>query len=119
MLYQTVLVYTVHDPHFHFIVREKRFRLNINCTVSFPNGPLPVNPILPAILEAPVLLEYFSDNSFSQNKTPNQFHVGEKVYVRAYTNITDGNIKMMVTDCYTLPSATLDPKLIYFIIRNG
>lgn len=78
-----------------------------------------MNPILPANSDASVLLEYFSDNSFSQNKTLNQFHVGEKVYVRAYTNVTDGNIKMMVTDCYTLPSATLDQKLIYFIIRNG
>lgn len=119
MQYLTVLVYAVHDPHFHFIVREKRFRLNINCTVSFPNGPLPVNPILPAYTDAPVMLEFFSDSSFSQNKTLDQFHVGEKVFVRAYDNITHGNIKMMLTDCYTLPSATLDPKLVYFIIRNG
>lgn len=121
LLYQTVLVYVVHDSHFHFIVREIRFRLNINCTVSFPNGPLPVNPILvlPAYADVPVMLDFFSGSSFSQNKTLDKFHVGEKVFVRAYTNITDGNIKMMLTDCYTLPLTTLDPKLLYFIIRNG
>lgn len=69
-----------------------------------------MNPILPAYADALVMLEFFADSSFSQNKTLDQFNVGEKVFVRAYTNITDGNFKMMLTDCYTLPSATLQSK---------
>ncbi|XP_048747662.2 uncharacterized protein LOC125659908 [Ostrea edulis] len=112
--FHNVLVYAVHDSFYHFIVREYRFRMNVSCTVGFPNGPLPTIPS-----DYPVLLKFYSDSSFLQTKTLNSSKVGDKVYVRAYTDISDSHLKMKLSDCYTTPSSFSDPQMVYFIIRNG
>ncbi|XP_022345606.1 uncharacterized protein LOC111138093 isoform X2 [Crassostrea virginica] len=114
LIYQTVLVYAIHDHQHPFIIREKRFRLSINCSLDFPNGPLPDNN-----KDFPVLLEYFSDPAFSVGKALERFDAGEEVYVRAYSNTTDNSSSMTLSDCFTSPSANSDPTMVYYIIQNG
>ncbi|XP_061178331.1 oncoprotein-induced transcript 3 protein-like [Saccostrea echinata] len=115
--YQNVLVYAVHDKHYHFIVREHRFRLTVNCTKVFPNGPFTNNASIH--FDQPLHVQFFSDPSYLHVKTLNSSKVGEKVYVRAYSDDKDSHSKTRLSNCYTTPALSTDPNMVYFIIKNG
>ncbi|XP_062606477.1 oncoprotein-induced transcript 3 protein-like [Saccostrea cucullata] len=117
--YQNILIYAVHDKLHHFIVREYRFRLKVNCTKLFPNGPFNNNANSSIKFDQPLHLQFFSDPSYLHVKSLNSSKVGDKVYVRAYSDVNDSHSKTRLSDCYTTPMFSTNPTMVYFIIKDG
>ncbi|XP_061178330.1 deleted in malignant brain tumors 1 protein-like [Saccostrea echinata] len=111
--YRSELVCPRHDRLYHFIIREIRLRKNLLCKF------FSINSASSTLRDRLVHLQFFSDPSLSRSKNFHSSKVGEKLYVRAFSDVTDSTLKMRLSHCYTTPAIVTDSKMQYFIIRNG
>ncbi|XP_062602411.1 pancreatic secretory granule membrane major glycoprotein GP2-like [Saccostrea cucullata] len=128
IIYTNKLIYALHDPNHHFIVREYRFQINVDCYLPrsegnsghFNHGHDVTSSIhVNGSGHHQVHLQFYTDSSFTQIKPLYGSPVGDTVYVKATTNVRDYNVKMKLSDCFTTPTYSSDPSLRYFIISNG
>ena len=66
-----------------------------------------------------VNLQFYTDSSFIHQKPSFGSKVGDKVYVKAYTDIRNYDIKMRLDDCYTKPSMHSSDNFRFYLIRDG
>ncbi|XP_062606690.1 deleted in malignant brain tumors 1 protein-like [Saccostrea cucullata] len=111
--YSSELMCPRHDRLYHFIIREVRLRRTLLCKF------FSLNSASSTLRDRLVHLQYFSDPSLSRSKSFDNSQVGDKVYVRAFSDVTDSHLKMRLSYCYTTPAIVTESKMQYFIIRNG
>ncbi|XP_048747371.1 deleted in malignant brain tumors 1 protein-like [Ostrea edulis] len=109
--YSNEIICAHHDPLYHFIIREIQLRTNLLCKF-FSFSSLTTKERL-------VHLQFFSNPSLSRLTNFNTSQVGDNVYVRAYSDITNSALRMRLSHCYVTPTIITDPKMRYFIIQNG
>ncbi|XP_078312996.1 uncharacterized protein LOC111133966 isoform X2 [Crassostrea virginica] len=107
--YRNELICARHDPLYHFIIREIRLRVNLLCKFFAPLTSK----------DRQVHLRYFEDPMLSRSKSIDSCSVGEKLYVRAYSDVMDSRIKMILSHCYVTPKVITDHSMQYYIIKNG
>ncbi|KAK3087871.1 hypothetical protein FSP39_011764, partial [Pinctada imbricata] len=129
VVYAGELKYAVHDPVRHFRKREYRFRVKVDCHMPRQEGASgninhgTTNPLdghdINGSSHHSVNLEFFTDPSFTHPTYAYGSKVGENVYVKAYTDIRNDDIKMNLDSCYTTPSYYSSESYRYYIIRDG
>lgn len=130
LIYSNTLIYAVHDPVQHFIVREYRFKITVECDMSkIESGHNNVNnnhgqleeQTVAGIGHFAVQLKFYGDGRYQNefNGFPPSYMIGEKVYVKVETPIHDYDVKMRLTDCFTKPTESSSDIYIYYLIKNG
>ena len=110
-------MYSVHDPVHHSIVREYRFKINVECNMSMTeNGHNNTNPSHLA-----VALTFYSDSKYRHEFSgfPPSYMIGDNVYVKVQAHINDDDVKMRLSDCYTKPTESSGDIYLYYLIKNG
>lgn len=123
------IIYAVHDQNHHFIVREYRFRVPVDCFLPrnegssghYYHGHITIPPAhhVTGSTHHTVHLRFYTDSSFQHPKSLYGSKVGDTVYVKAFTDVRDYDQKMRLSDCYTTPTSSSYSSLKYFIIQNG
>uniref|UniRef100_A0A8W8IGP4 ZP-C domain-containing protein n=1 Tax=Magallana gigas TaxID=29159 RepID=A0A8W8IGP4_MAGGI len=121
------IIYAVHDPSHHLIVREYRFRVPVDCFLPrnegssghYYHGHVTIPPAhhVTGSTHHTVHHRFYTDSSFQHPKSLYGSKVGDTVYVKAFTDVRDYNQNR--TDCYTTPTSSSYSSLKYFIIQNG
>eukprot|EP00105_Crassostrea_gigas_P038245 XP_019922393.1 PREDICTED: deleted in malignant brain tumors 1 protein-like [Crassostrea gigas] len=129
IVHSNEIIYAVHDPNHHFIVREYRFRVPVDCFLPrneessnhYYHGLATIPPAhhVTGSTHHTVHLRFYTDSSFQHPKSLYGSKVGDTVYVKAFTDVRDYNQKMRLSDCYATPTASPYSNLKYFIIQNG
>lgn len=130
ILYTNELTYALHDPNHHFIIHEYRFRVPVDCYLARAEGSsghfnhghdvtVPASHHVTGSSHHTVYLQFYRDSSFTYTKPLYGSKVGDIVYVKAYTDVRDYNLKMRLSDCFTTPTSSAYSNMKYFIIQNG
>uniref|UniRef100_A0A8W8IIT1 Deleted in malignant brain tumors 1 protein n=1 Tax=Magallana gigas TaxID=29159 RepID=A0A8W8IIT1_MAGGI len=129
IVHSNEIIYALHDPNHHFIVREYRFRVPVDCFLPrneessnhYYHGHVTIPPAhhVTGSTHHTVHLRFYTDSSFQHPKSLYGSKVGDTVYVKAFTDVRDYNQKMRLSDCYATPTASPYSNLKYFIIQNG
>ena len=116
-------MYSVHDPVHHSIVREYRFKVNVECNMSMiENGHINTNQSHVAGTEhLTVELTFYSDSKYQHEFSgfPPSYMIGDNVYVKVQAHINDDDVKMRLSDCYTKPTESSGDIYLYYLIKNG
>jgi len=123
-------VYSVHDPVHHFIVREYRFKVNVECDMSkTENGHENINQNHGQLDQQTVAgtghfvveLKFYNDSKYQHEFSglPPSYMIGDNVYVKVQTHIHDYDVKMRLSDCYTKPMESSADVYLYYLIKNG
>ena len=110
-------MYSVHDPVHHSIVREYRFKINVECNMSMTeNGHNNTNPSHLA-----VALTFYSDSKYQHafSGFPPSYMIGDNIYVKVQSYINDDDAKMRLSECYTKPTESSGDIYLYYLIKNG
>ena len=110
-------MYSVHDPVHHSIVREYRFKVNVECNMSMTeNGHNNTNPSHLA-----VALTFYSDSKYQHEFSgfPPSYMIGDNVFVKVQTHINNDDVKMRLSDCYTKPTESSGDIYLYYLIKYG
>ena len=124
------IVYALHDPNHHFIVREYRFRVPVDCYTPRNEGgsghinhghdiTLPPSHHVTGSSHHTVHLQFYTDSTFQHLKSLYGSKIGDTIYVKAFTDVRDYNLKMRLSDCFTTPTPDKYTSMKYFIIKNG
>ena len=128
IVYSNELVYALHDPNYHFITKEYRFRLKTDCYISRnegSGGQFYHNYVTDSSQHVTnsghhyVHLAFYSDPQFTHNKPLYGSKVGDNVYVKAYTDLRNYNIKMRLDECYTKPTRYGSDAYRFYLLRDG
>ncbi|XP_078312094.1 uncharacterized protein LOC111136198 [Crassostrea virginica] len=128
--YTNEIVYALHDPNHHFIVREYRFRVPVDCYTPRNEGgsghiyhghdiTLPPSHHVTGSSHHTVHLQFYTDSTFQHLKSLYGSKIGDTIYVKAFTDVRDYNLKMRLSDCFTTPTPEKNTSMKYFIIKNG
>ncbi|XP_033725597.1 deleted in malignant brain tumors 1 protein-like isoform X1 [Pecten maximus] len=132
--YTNTLVYAYRDPNYKFIIREYRFKIDVECdmatheTVSqhFIETHNQVrkrssNPHISGSGHYNMQMAFYRDQGYQQQMPGNPLTVsiGQDIYVSVTTPLSDYDVKMRVESCYTLPSPTAGDQLKFYLIKNG
>ncbi|XP_069142270.1 CUB and zona pellucida-like domain-containing protein 1 [Argopecten irradians] len=139
-VYTNTLVYALRDANYKFIIREFRFRIDLECnmakqvTVSqhFIETNNQVrrrsnNPRISGHGYYNVLMAFYRDPNFLHQMTghsvmdtsPLPVDIGTDIYVKLATHVTNTDVKMRLDVCYTLPSPGAGDSLKFYLIRNA
>ncbi|XP_062575526.1 deleted in malignant brain tumors 1 protein-like [Saccostrea cucullata] len=130
VVYTNQLVYALHDPNHHYIIHEYRFRVPVDCYLKrneagsghFNHGhdvTMPSAHHVTGSTHHSVHIQFYTDSTFRYTKPLYGSRVGDRVYVKAYTDVRDYNLKMRISDCFTTPTPSEFSSMKYFIIQNG
>lgn len=111
--YSNELLCARHDRLYHFIIREVRLQVKLLCKF------FSLDVVSSTPTDRQVHLQYFSDPALTRAKDFNRCQAGEKLYVRALSDVTDSNIKMRLSHCYITPAVITDLGMQYYIIKDG
>uniref|UniRef100_A0A8W8IK29 ZP domain-containing protein n=1 Tax=Magallana gigas TaxID=29159 RepID=A0A8W8IK29_MAGGI len=111
--YSNELLCARHDRLYHFIIREVRLQVKLLCKF------FSLDVVSSTPTDRQVHLQYFSDPALTRAKDFNRCRAGEKLYVRALSDVTDSNIKMRLSHCYITPAVITDLGMQYYIIKDG
>ncbi|XP_069109314.1 LOW QUALITY PROTEIN: CUB and zona pellucida-like domain-containing protein 1 [Argopecten irradians] len=132
--YTNTLVYAYRDPNYKFIIREYRFKIDVECdmatreTVSqhFIESHNQVrvrsnNPSISSSGHYHVHMTFYRDRGFQQQMLGNPLTVsiGQDIFVSVNTPLSDFDVKMKVDSCYTLPSPDAGNQFKFHLIKDG
>ncbi|XP_069101974.1 uncharacterized protein [Argopecten irradians] len=132
--YTNTLVYAYRDPNYKFIIREYRFKIDVECdmatreTVSqhFIESHNQVrkrsnNPHISGSGHYHMHMSFYSDRGFQQQMLGNPLTVsiGQDIFVSVNTPLSDFDVKMKVDSCYTLPTPDAGNQYKFYLIKDG
>ncbi|XP_060084161.1 protein eyes shut homolog [Ylistrum balloti] len=139
-VYSNTLVYALRDANYEFIIRDYRFRIDLECrmniheTVSqhFIETQNQVrtrsnNPRISGQGHYAISMTFYTDlnflhpliDNYVMTNNPLSADIGEDIYVKLATLVSDPDVKMRVDSCYTLPSPGAGENLKLYLIRNA
>ncbi|XP_060085476.1 deleted in malignant brain tumors 1 protein-like [Ylistrum balloti] len=132
--YTNTLVYAYRDANYKFIIREYRFKIDVECDMSTHETVSQHfiqthnqarthrnNPHISSTGHYNIHMAFYRDSGYQQQMYGNPLTVGigEDIYVSVTTPLSDYDVKMRVESCYTLPSRGAGNHLKYYLIQNG
>ncbi|OWF54227.1 CUB and zona pellucida-like domain-containing protein 1 [Mizuhopecten yessoensis] len=134
MEYTNTLIYAYRDATYKFIVRDYRFKIDVECDIAthetvsqhFIETHNKVrtrsnNPHVSGSGHYNVHMSFYSDSSYQQQLTGSSLtvNIGDDIYVSVTTPLSDSDVKIRVESCYTLPSLSAGDEFKLYLIRNG
>ncbi|XP_045179865.2 CUB and zona pellucida-like domain-containing protein 1 [Mercenaria mercenaria] len=131
LVYHNELIYAEHDPRYPFIIRHYNWTAGIECDVNrnssltghihYDNIDHSKEPQITGGSHYTTNMSFYIDPNFVHGVPGNPLHlsVGERLFVKVYTDGTDWTIKMRVHTCYTKPAITSSDQMKFYLIKNG
>ncbi|XP_021358233.1 neurogenic locus notch homolog protein 1-like [Mizuhopecten yessoensis] len=139
-VYANILVYAIRDANYKFIIRDYRFRIDLECNMAkhetisqhFIETQNRVhtrnnNPQTSGYGHYSISMTFYRDSNYLQHMSDNSImadnplsaDIGKDIYVKLTTSVTETDVKMRVESCYTLPSPGAGDHLKFYLIRNA